>query len=280
MNLTVILPCKNEGNSLAKLLPRIKNITNEIIVINDASIDKTSEICKENQVKEVVHAYTKGNGASIKSGLRLVKTKHVILMDADGQHDPEEINKLINKIEQGYDMVVGARSSKDHATIFRRLANSLYNKLSSWIVGHKIKDLTSGFRVANTEKMKEFIDLYPNGFSYPTTATIAFFRAGYSVGYEYVKVKQRNGKSHIKIYQDGVKFLLIIFKICTLYSPLKIFFPLSIAHIMLGLMYYLYTFWTQNAFTNMGLLLIGNGVLIFLVGLVSEQITSMMYRKR
>ncbi|MBU2707301.1 glycosyltransferase family 2 protein [Zooshikella marina] len=279
---SVVIPAKNESRTLKCLIPKLKenDYVETIIVVNDGSVDDTVNVCKDNDICFITHKVSLGNGAAVKSGLRRVESENVILLDADGQHNPEEIYNLINKFEMGFDMIVGARRSKDHATAFRRLANYVYNKLSSWVVGHKVEDLTSGFRVANTEKLKEFIELYPNGFSYPTTSTIAFFRAGYSVGYENINVKKRYGKSHIKIYQDGIKFLLIIFKVCTLYSPLKIFFPLSVMHIMLGVLYYLYTYWTQNAFTNMGVLLIGNGVLIFLVGLVSEQITSMMYRKR
>lgn len=278
---SIVIPCKNDARFLEKVLLEIDCDRYKLIVINDGDDSETEKVCKKFRVVEIKHSYSKGNGAAIKTGLRLVETKNVIMMDADGQHNPKDICKLVSKFEEGYDLVVGARTKNDHASQFRKYANIIYNKLSSWIVGHKVEDLTSGFRVANTEKMKEFIDLYPNGFSYPTTSTMAFFRAGYSVGYEKINVKQRSGEadSHINIWKDGIRFFLIIFKIGVLYSPMKIFFPLSFAHALIGVFYYLYTFLTDGRFTNMSALLLSNAVMIFLIGLVAEQITMLIYRK-
>ncbi|MBU2710246.1 glycosyltransferase family 2 protein [Zooshikella harenae] len=282
---TLVIPAKNEyehlGGVIYTLQKNVENQSIKIIVVNDGSTDNTSNLCEKYNVIEIKHNYSKGNGAAIKTGLRNVDTEHVILMDADGQHNPDEIKKLIKKYEEGYDMVIGARSRNDHASLFRKYANIIYNKLTTWIVGHKVKDLTSGFRVANTEKMREFIELYPNGFSYPTTSTIAFFRAGYTVGYERINVEKRRGEvgSHINLWKDGVRFFIIIFKIGVLYSPMKIFFPLSMAHILIGVLYYLYTFINDGRFTNMSALLLSNAVMIFLIGLVAEQITMLIYRK-
>jgi hypothetical protein len=176
-------------------------------------------------------------------------------------------------------MVVGARSRKSQASKARMLANGLYNRLASWITEQKVDDLTSGFRIVNARKFKEFLYLLPNGFSYPTTITMAFFRAGYSVAYEPIEAEKREGKSHINLYRDGVKFLLIIFKVGTLYSPLKLFFPVAVAHLVLGVGYYLYTLYNFHRFTNMSALLITTGVLIFLIGLISEQITTLIYKE-
>ncbi|WP_027706410.1 glycosyltransferase family 2 protein [Zooshikella ganghwensis] len=279
---TILMPAKNEALNLSILLPKLKGVLGgdsfEILVINDGSTDNTSEICLKNNVKEIKKKYSSGNGAAVKSGLRKVLTKNVIIMDADGQHRPEDIPKLIDKFEQGFDMIVGSRSRLHQANIFRMIANTVYNKFSSWVVGHHVEDLTSGFRVVETEKISEFIDLYPNGFSYPTTCTIAFFRSGYSVGYERIYVGKREGKSHINIIRDGVRFLLIIFKICMLYSPLKIFFPVSLIYFNIGVLYYIFTYILYGSFTNMGAVLISNSFLVFLVGLVSEQITMLLYR--
>jgi hypothetical protein len=177
-------------------------------------------------------------------------------------------------------MVVGARDTAGQASKKRLVANTLYNKLATVMVGHKVEDLTSGMRVVKKSRFLEFLDLLPNGFSYPTTSTMAFFRAGYSVGYHPIEVLQREGKSHINIKKDGIRFLLIIFKIATLYSPLKLFFPLSLSFFSLGLGYYLFTYFTMGRFTNMSALLFTTSVIIFLMGLVSEQITALMYHKQ
>ncbi|MBE9561819.1 MAG: glycosyltransferase family 2 protein, partial [Proteobacteria bacterium] len=224
--------------------------------------------------------YSKGNGAAIKSGARAASGDILVFMDADGQHDPKDIDRLLSELETGYDMVIGARSSSSQASFGRLCANSFYNWLASWISGHKIADLTSGFRIVKADKFKEFLYLLPNGFSYPTTITMAFFRTGYSVNYIPIVAHKRIGKSHIKLLKDGIRFLLIIFKIGTLYSPLKLFGPLSMVFFLLGMGYYSYTFITDGRFTNMGMLLFTTSILIFLIGLISEQITQLLYSNR
>ncbi len=280
IDVSVVLPAKNEGENLSKLLPRLKAVVPmaEIIVVDDGSSDDTVNICKENNVKFISHVYSKGNGAAVKSGARSAVGDVIVFMDGDGQHDPRDIPRLLETLESGYDMVVGARDSASQATAARGIANSFYNKFSSWMVGQKVEDLTSGFRAVRKEKFLEFLYLLPNGFSYPTTSTMAFFRAGYSVGYIPIKADKREGKSHINIWRDGVRFLLIIFKVGTLYSPLKIFFPISLLQLFLGLGYYAYTFVEYHRFTNMSALLFTSSLLVFLMGLVSEQITSLQYK--
>jgi len=200
-------------------------------------------------------------------------------MDADGQHQPEDIPRLLTRLGEGHDMVVGARNRTGQASLGRWLANALYNRLSSWMVGRPILDLTSGFRAVRRTRFLEFLYLLPNGFSYPTTITMAFFRAGYSVTYEPIAVLERLGKSHIRLLKDGLRFFLIIFRVGTLYSPLKIFTPISLFFFGLGAGYYLYTFFTSGRFTNMSALLLIASLLIFLIGLVSEQITMLLYRE-
>jgi len=187
---------------------------------------------------------------------------------------------LLDKIDEGYDMVVGARSSSSQASVGRLCANTFYNWFASIMVNQKVEDLTSGFRAVKAEYFKKFLYLLPNGFSYPTTSTMAFFRSGYIVGYVPIKAEERIGKSHIKILKDGVRFLLILFKIGTLYSPLKIFFPLSVISFTMGILYYLYTFLSASRFTNMSALLFTTAIIIFLMGLISEQITSLMYNQK
>jgi glycosyltransferase involved in cell wall biosynthesis len=279
--LSIIIPAKNEENGLSSLLPEL--ITNhpdvEIIVVDDGSTDNTKQLCLVNKIKLVSHPYSKGNGAAIKSGARAAKGDVFLFMDADGQHRPEDVMKLITEFKEGdYDMIVGARDHKSQASFVRLFGNGLYNKVASYMTGHNIKDLTSGLRIVDAKKFKQFIFLLPNGFSYPTTATMAFFRAGYSVKYTSIIAPKRIGKSHLKIIKDGTKFFLIIFKIGTLYSPLKLFFPTSLIFFLLGLAYYIYTYLTDSRFTNMGMLLLSTSLLIFFMGLISEQITALLYQ--
>jgi glycosyltransferase involved in cell wall biosynthesis len=281
--LSIILPAKNESASLVNLLPALRNQIPdaEIIVVCDGSTDDTVAICQTHGVTVISQPYSMGNGAAIKAGARHATGQTLLFMDADGQHRPEDIHSLLAKFNTGYDMVVGARiSRKSQAGLHRAVANGFYNWFASWITGHPVTDLTSGFRVVKAALFKRFLYLLPNGFSYPTTSTMAFFRSGYSVAYEPIVVEKRLGKSHLHVWRDGVRFLLIIFKIGTLFSPLKIFLPISLVFFCTGLGYYLYTYVTSGRFTNMSALLFITSILIFLIGLVSEQITALMYRER
>jgi len=278
--LSIVLPSKNEALSLTTLLPAIRQVqpTAEIIVVNDGSSDNTTEICEKLNIIELKHPYSKGNGASIKAGAAKAQGKTILFMDADGQHKPEDIGKLLETFHSGYDMVVGARDHSSQASFGRMAANKIYNRLASFMVGHKVPDLTSGFRAVNAKKFRKFIHLLPNGFSYPTTTTMAFFRAGHSVAYTPITTNKRIGKSHISLSKDGLKFLLIIFKVGTLYSPLKMFTPISALLFGLGLLRYAYTFLNYGTFTNMTALLFSTSLIVFIIGLVSEQITMLIYQ--
>jgi glycosyltransferase involved in cell wall biosynthesis len=223
------------------------------------------------------HPYSKGNGAAVKSGARAARGEILVFLDADGQHDAEDIPRLLEAMVD-CDLVVGSRSPSTHANLGRRVANGFYNWLAGYMTGQRVLDLTSGFRAARAAKFREFLYLLPNGFSYPTTSTMAFFRAGYSVTYVPIHAGIRTGKSHIRPLQDGLRFLLIIFKVGTLYSPLKLYFPISGMFFLVGMAYYLYTYLTTSRFTNMGALMLTTAVLVFLIGLVSEQITQLNYR--
>ncbi len=279
-HISIVLPAKNEANSLEKLIPEILTLfpDSQIIVVNDGSTDETAQIAQNAGACVISHPYSKGNGAAIKTGARAATGNILVFMDADGQHDPADINRLLSQLNEGFDMAVGARDSSSQASTGRSLANRLYNHLASYMTGQKIKDLTSGFRAVRTNRFREFLYLLPNGFSYPTTSTMAFFRAGYPVAYLPIKAGKREGKSHIHIVKDGVRFLLIIFKIGTLYSPLKLFFPVALAHALLGLGYYAYTFTTLGRLSVATIFLLTASVTIFLIGLVSEQITQLMYK--
>lgn len=280
LKISIVIPAKNEASSLDKLLPEIikLDIAHEVIVVNDGSTDNTVDICNKHEVTVITHNYSKGNGAAIKTGASAATGDVIVFLDGDGQHSPNDIPTLISHIEDGYDMVVGARDKKSQASVGRSVANSIYNKFASYMVGHTVHDLTSGFRAVVAKKFKEFLYLLPNGFSYPSTSTMAFFRAGYSVKYLQIQVGRREGKSHINPIKDGIRFLLIIFKVGTLYSPLKIFLPISLLFFATGLGHYLYTYILDNRFTNMSALLFTTSVIVFLIGLVSEQITTLMYQ--
>lgn len=278
----MVIPAKNEEVGLQKLLPALMQLAAsrnwEVIVVNDGSTDGTSQVCAKYGVKELVHPYSKGNGAAIKAGVRAAVSDWIVCMDADGQHSPADIVPMLDLCASGHDMVVGARSSESQASFARKLANGFYNRLASYMTGHKIQDLTSGLRVFNATKFRAFLSLLPNGFSYPTTSTMAFFRAGYSVSYYPITAKEREGTSHINMLKDGLRFLLIIFKIGTLYSPLKLFAPVAFLVGASGIGWYGYTFYTMSRFTNMSALLLTGSVIIFMMGLLSEQITALMYK--
>ncbi len=278
---SIVIPAKNEEQGLLHFLPSLRDLYPEveIIVVNDGSEDGTEQVCLDAGVKVVTHPYSKGNGAAIKSGARVASGDYLVFMDGDGQHDPADIQKLLDKVAEGYDMVVGARAGLgSQASVARWSANSMYNKLASWMVNRKIEDLTSGFRAVHRKKFLSFLYLLPNGFSYPTTSTMAFFRAGYSVEYIPIKVAQRIGSSHINVIRDGVRFVLIIFKVGTLYSPLKIYFPVAVTVSLLGLLNYFSSFFSGARMTNISTMLLLGGVIIFLIGLLSEQLTNLQYK--
>ncbi|QSQ94481.1 glycosyltransferase family 2 protein [Acinetobacter indicus] len=280
MKISIVLPAKNESAAIGQTIAQIQqlHLAHEIIVVNDGSTDQTKQVAETAGAKVVTHPYSKGNGAAIKTGARTATGDIIVFMDADGQHDPQDITRLIEKIEKGYDLVVGARQKGSQASIGRGIANALYNNLATYMTEQKVEDLTSGFRAVRADKFREFLYLLPNGFSYPTTSTMAFFRAGYSVTYVPIHAAKRIGKSHIQPLKDGVRFFLIIFKIATLFSPLKMFLPIAILLFMIGTGWYGYTLWDAGRFTNMSALLYTGSIMIFLMGLISEQVTALMYK--
>lgn len=278
--ISIILPAKNEANSLARLLPLLKrqHPGSEIIVVDDGSTDATAQVCKQNAVTLVTHPYSIGNGGAIKTGARHAKGEILVFMDADGQHDPADIPALLHTMRQGFDMVVGARVASTQAGILRRIANGFYNRLASLMTGHKIEDLTSGFRAAKADKFRRFLYLLPNGFSYPTTSTMAFFRSGFTVAYIPIHAGKRDGKSHIRLFRDGIRFFIIILRIGALFSPMRLFLPVSGTVFLTGLSYYAYTYFTSGRFTNMSAVLFLAALIIFLIGVLSEQISSLHYK--
>lgn len=280
-SLSIIIPAKNEAASIADVVLVIRRIypAAEILVVDDGSDDDTAILADQSGATVIRHPISLGNGAAVKAGARAASGEILVMMDGDGQHQPEDIASLIAKLDEGFDMAIGARDSGSHAGIGRLFANGLYNVFASMVSGHRILDLTSGFRASHADHFKKFLHLLPNGFSYPTTITMAFLRSGFPVTFVPIKVLERTGKSHIRPIRDGLRFLAIIFKIATLYAPLKIFLPISGFFFASGIGYYIYTYATMGRFTNMSMLVLSASVIIFLIGLISEQITALTFTK-
>jgi len=278
--LSVILPARNEAVNLQPLLAKLIRQWPgaEIMVVNDGSTDETVEVCRASGVRVISHPYSLGNGAAIKTGARHAGGDILVFMDADGQHDPEDIPRLLAKMDEGYEMAVGARQADTHASLGRRMANQVYNRLASVMTGYRIEDLTSGFRAVRARHFRKFLYLLPNGFSYPTTSTMAFFRSGFPIAYVPIRAGQRSGKSHIRLLRDGARFFFIILKIGALFSPMRFFLPLSLIFFLIAVVYYGYTYTTMNRFTNMSAVLLIYSLSLFLIGLVSEQISALHYK--
>jgi glycosyltransferase involved in cell wall biosynthesis len=279
--LSIVIPAKNEELAIAGVVAkaRAEFPEAEVIVVDDGSSDATASKAEGAGARVVRHPESLGNGAAVKTGARAASGAMLALMDGDGQHDAGELHKLLARLGAGYSMAIGARTADSHGNIGRLFANGFYNQVASFLCGRRIADLTSGFRVVRTELFREFLYLLPNGFSYPTTITMAFLRSGYPICFEPISPRRRQGSSHIRPFRDGIRFLVIIFKIATLYAPLKIFLPISGTFFLTGLAWYLYTYLTEGRFTNMSLLVFSASVIVFLIGLISEQITALTYRK-
>ncbi|MHC4958792.1 MAG: glycosyltransferase family 2 protein [Planctomycetota bacterium] len=281
---SVILPAFNEAAAIADVLRGIRAMAEqrtphdlfEIVVVDDGSTDGTADIAEAEGARVVRHPYNIGNGAAVKAGMRAAGGDVFITMDADGQHRPEEIPALLDMLKD-HAMVVGARQSDGHASLGRRIANAVYNRFASYVTSRRIQDLTSGFRAVRAGVARRFIYLFPNTFSYPTTITLSCFKTGLPVVYMPISARKRTGKSKIKVLRDGARFFLIIIKIATFFSPFRVFFPLAAASIAGGTGYYLYTYLTQHRFTNMAMLLIVQGVILFALALISDQIAQLRF---
>ena len=278
---SIIVPALNEAEAIGDLVRALRGSApwHEVIVVDDGSTDGTGERAREAGAVVVRHPYNKGNGAAVKSGVRRATGDAILVVDGDGQHRAADAVRLVSRLDE-YDLVVGARSAATQATTARRLGNALLNRLATYLTDREIPDLTSGFRAARRDCMLEFLHLLPNGFSTPTTTTLAFIKAGYSVAFEPIDAEQRQGKSKIKLARDGAKFFLILLKIITIFSPLKIFVPVSVVTFLLGFGYAIWTAVRQSHVTNSSVLLILLAVVIFLVGLVSEQISALRFERR
>ncbi|MFL6279760.1 MAG: glycosyltransferase family 2 protein [Vicinamibacterales bacterium] len=278
---SIVIPAYNEADVIGGVVGGLSAAArwHEIIVVDDGSRDATAATARTAGAIVATHPYNKGNGAAVKTGIRRATGEFVLIIDGDGQHRPEDACRLVSRLGE-YDLVIGARSASTQASHARRFGNGALNQLATYLTGREIPDLTSGFRAARRECLREFIHLLPNGFSTPTTTTLAFLKAGYNVAFEPVEARSRIGQSKIRLARDGAKFLMIILRIITLFSPLRIFLPLSLASFILGAAYAAWTIATQSHVTNSSVLLIMLAVIVFLVGLVSEQISAMRFEGR
>jgi glycosyltransferase involved in cell wall biosynthesis len=275
---SVVVPAYNEASAIAAVVQSLRQAAawHEVIVVDDGSRDETAARAAEAGATVVRHPYNKGNGAAVKSGIRRASGEYVLILDGDGQHLAADAGRVVSRLGE-YDLVIGARSTDTQATFARRVGNAALNGLAGYLTGREIPDLTSGFRAARRQQLLEFLHLLPNGFSTPTTTTLAFIKAGYNVTFEPTEAQMRVGKSKIKLASDGTKFLMIILKIVTLFSPLRVFLPIAIAAFVLGAGYAVWTAVTQSHITNSSVLLIMLAVIVFLVGLVSEQISALRF---
>ncbi|MDY7033218.1 MAG: glycosyltransferase family 2 protein [Thermodesulfobacteriota bacterium] len=281
LKVSIIVPVYNEENNIPTVIHNITTLYPdfELIVVNDGSTDNTASVAKDSGALVYNHPYNIGNGAAIKSGTRIASGDILVFMDGDGQHDPRDIKNLLDFFPE-FDMVVGARPKGHRTSWGRALANRIYNRLGSYVTKLPIQDLTSGFRAVKAEIAHNLIYLFPNTYSYPTTLTLSVLRSGRSLKYVPINIRTRSsGKSKISIFKDGIRFLMVIIKICTLYSPLRVFLPTSLGMFILGLSYYVYTYFTSGRFTNMSALLFTTSVLIFMMGLIGEQISQMRFER-
>jgi glycosyltransferase involved in cell wall biosynthesis len=278
---SIVIPAFNEAGAIAAVITDLIAAASwrEIIVVDDGSTDGTSATASAAGARVVRHPYNKGNGAAVKSGIRAATGEFLMIIDADGQHQASDAVALAGKCGE-YDLVVGARSSTTQAGSTRRLGNATLNRLASFLTEREIPDLTSGFRCARREYLLDFLHLLPNGFSTPTTTTMTFIRAGYNVAFHPVEARPRIGTSKIKLAKDGPKFLLIMLRVMTIFSPLRVFLPIAGGAFLLGAAYGVWTAVTQQHVTNSSVLLITLSVVIFLIGLVSEQISAMRFDGR
>lgn len=273
---SIVIPAFNEAPVIAEVVRALQAAAawHEILVVDDGSTDGTAAAAAAAGARVVRHPYNKGNGASVKTGIRQASGAFVLIIDGDGQHQPADALRLVSRLDE-YDLVIGARSRETQATVSRRLGNQLLNRLASFLANREIPDLTSGFRAARREYLLEFLHLLPNGFSTPTTTTLAFLRAGYNVAFEPIDARPRVGRSKIRLTRDGAKFFLILLKVITIFSPLRVFVPISLASLALGLVYGIWIVIEDSRIPNGAVLLIMFAVIVFLVGLVSEQIATL-----
>ena len=274
-DISLVIPAYNESEIIGQVVIALLGSARwrEVLVIDDGSTDDTAGAAEAAGARVIRHPYNKGNGAAIKTAIRNARGEYMLIVDGDGQHRPADALRVAAELGQ-FDLVVGARTA-GQASRTRGAGNAVLNGLAGYLSGRTIPDLTSGLRGARLSMLREFIHLLPNGFSTPTTTTLAFIKAGYNVTFIPIEAQARVGKSKIRLSRDGMGFLMILLRVITIFSPLKIFLPISMAAFALGAGYGVYTVIDERHITNSSVLLITLAVIVFLVGLVSEQISAM-----
>jgi glycosyltransferase involved in cell wall biosynthesis len=280
-SVTIVVPAFNEGESIATIVTALRAAApwHEVLVIDDGSTDGTGESSARAGARVLRHPYNKGNGAAVKTAIRAATTEWIAIVDGDGQHPAEDVMRLVSRLGD-FDLVIGAREPRTQATSLRRIGNALLNWVASYLTERPIPDLTSGFRAARRDHLLEFIHMLPNGFSTPTTTTLAFIKAGYNVAFEPIGARQRVGKSKIRLASDGAKFLLILLKVITIFSPLRIFAPISALTFLVGAVYGVWNFIYHARIPNGAVILLMFSISVLLVGLISEQIATLRFEGR
>jgi glycosyltransferase involved in cell wall biosynthesis len=276
---SIVIPAKDEALSISTVVGQLKASAawREIIVVDDGSVDDTGERARDAGACVIRHPYNKGNGAAVKTGARQASGDFVLIVDGDGQHHAEDARRIAGRLGE-FDLVVGARRPSTQATLTRRAGNAILNWLASYLTGRPIPDLTSGFRGIRRDVLREFLHLLPNGFSTPTTTTLACIKAGYNVTFEPIDAGVRAGRSKMRVAREGARFLMILLKVVTIFSPLRIFAPISLVAFASGAIYGMVNFLTAGRIPNGAVVLLLFAVIVFLVGLISEQIAALRFQ--
>jgi glycosyltransferase involved in cell wall biosynthesis len=243
--ISVIIPTYNESENIIGLIDEVQSQLEgydyEIIVVDDGSDDKTSEIAKEHNCHVLKHEQNRGYGASLKSGIRLAKSDYIAITDADGTYPNERLPELMSYLPE-YDMIVGARiGANTHIPLIRRPAKWVLGLLANYLTGTKIPDLNSGLRVFKKELHEKYWGIFPNGFSFTTTITMASLCNNFLVKYIPIDYYKREGKSKIRPIADTIGFFSLVMRTILYFNPLKVFLHLSILIFLLGMSVLLYT---------------------------------------
>lgn len=283
-SLSIVIPAYNEGTTIGNIIAQVHELHPyaEVVVVDDCSSDNTALVASAAGANVISRPYNIGNGAGVKTGVRAATGDVVIIMDGDGQHNPADISRLLGHIGR-YDMVIGARSRAGQQNWIRWLGNSLINRLGSYLTGLKMEDLTSGFRAFRRDILLHYIHLLPNQFSWPTTSALAFAKAGYHVRFEPIAMQRRQGgRSHQKLLKNGLKFTIIIFRIISLFNPLRIFIPVMLLFILLSVVSYFLGVandgnWLHLPPTAMFCLIAA--LFFFFFGLLAEMISALRFER-
>ena len=277
-SVSIIIPAYQEEEAIGQVVANVLRVARElgcpyeVLVVDDGSTDNTGGAARYAGAQVLVHPYNRGYGAALKTGIRAATSRTVLFLDADGQHDPEDIRCLLAE-RKVYDMVVGARRRSQGAPLWRKPGKLFLGWLANNLTGRNIPDLKSGFRAIAREMALRFLPIMPDGFSFSTTSTIAAFRGGYKVQYIPIQVAHRVGKSTVTMI-DGFKTIMLIIRIVTLFAPLRVFLPVSAATFVLGVGFVIQGYLSAGAASIKGIMVILASILFFLFGILVDQVTA------